>query len=374
MGINLLFEFVIGKRKTKEITIIFLIFYMFITGFSPSVTRASIMYILMLMASLLHRRTDMATSISLSLILILIYNPFLIQNIGLQFSYIGTIGIILLNKHVLSILKNIRIKNSKYKYIISKRTKDFLDKTKEILAVTMSAQISILPIMIYHFNIFGTYFLISNLLVSVIIAPIIILGFITIFVSIISKLITKIICISILNTLIQLLILISDISNLPFSKIYMKTPKVYNIIIYYCLIFVWYFLYQIYNSKQLNQTQRRIRNVIALAKYKAKLKQNKYIAVILCVSVIFATIKILPQNLEIHFVDVGQGDCTFITTPNNKTILIDGGGSALSNFDIGKRILIPYILDRGYTKIDYVIISHTDFDHVGRLDFANARI
>lgn len=73
---------------------------------------------------------------------------------------------------------------------------------------------------------------------------------------------------------------------------------------------------------------------------------------------------IIAKNLEIHFIDVGQGDCTFIITPNNKTILIDGGGSEFGNFDVGKSTLIPYILDRGYTKIDYIIISHFDSDHV----------
>ena len=79
---------------------------------------------------------------------------------------------------------------------------------------------------------------------------------------------------------------------------------------------------------------------------------------------IFA-INILPKNLQVHFIDVGQGDSTFIITPHNKTILIDGGGSLDKNFDIGEKTLVPYILDRGYTKIDYIFISHFDFDHVG---------
>ena len=59
--------------------------------------------------------------------------------------------------------------------------------------------------------------------------------------------------------------------------------------------------------------------------------------------------------MNIHFVDVGQGDCTFIETPQGKTILIDGGENSI----------LSYILDRGYTKIDYIIISHFDSDHVG---------
>ena len=58
-----------------------------------------------------------------------------------------------------------------------------------------------------------------------------------------------------------------------------------------------------------------------------------------------------------------NGDCTFIVTPQHKKILIDGGGSEFS--DIGKQVLIPYLLDRGVKRLDYVIISHFDTDHVG---------
>ena len=62
-------------------------------------------------------------------------------------------------------------------------------------------------------------------------------------------------------------------------------------------------------------------------------------------------------------IDVGQGDSTLIITPNNKKILIDGGGS--STYNVGENILIPYLLDRKIQKIDYIIISHFDQDHVG---------
>ena len=71
---------------------------------------------------------------------------------------------------------------------------------------------------------------------------------------------------------------------------------------------------------------------------------------------------LIPKDLKIFFIDVGQGDSTFIVTPTNKTILIDGGGQ--ENFDVGKKILLPYILSRGYTSIDYILISHFDTDHI----------
>lgn len=68
-------------------------------------------------------------------------------------------------------------------------------------------------------------------------------------------------------------------------------------------------------------------------------------------------------------IDVGQGDCTLIVTPNNKKILIDGGGSLSEEYDIGKSILQPYLLDRKIKTIDFLIISHFDFDHVRSVYF-----
>ena len=59
----------------------------------------------------------------------------------------------------------------------------------------------------------------------------------------------------------------------------------------------------------------------------------------------------------------GQGDSCLIVTPNNTKILIDGGGS--ETYDVGEQILLPYLLDRRITKIDYIICSHFDMDHIG---------
>ena len=61
-----------------------------------------------------------------------------------------------------------------------------------------------------------------------------------------------------------------------------------------------------------------------------------------------------------------------IVTPTNKRILIDGGGN--ENYDVGKNTLLPYLLDRGVKSLDYVIISHFDFDHIGGILYLMEKI
>ena len=137
------------------------------------------------------------------------------------------------------------------------------------------------------------------------------------------------------------------------------------------------FIYSSIKKKNLSQSNLRVKYVLDDIKYKfnnktkalkqkVRLKHFAFILVfVIALSFVIRFINI--NDLKIHFVDVGQGDCCFIQTPNNKTILIDGGGSEVGSFDVGKSTLLPYILDRGYTKIDYIIVSHFDTDHIGGL-------
>lgn len=174
-----------------------------------------------------------------------------------------------------------------------------------------------------------------------------------------------------LEFFINVLISISNFSNLPFSKIYVVTPKIFLVIFIYVLFIVFNYIYKIYHDRTLSITKIRFRNLIAVYKYrfiqyKEKYKKRSFI-ILLLIILIFSVFHFIPKELKIFFVDVGQGDCTFIVTPKNKTILIDGGGSTESDFDVGESTLLPYILDRGYKKIDLMFISHFDQDHIGGL-------
>lgn len=362
MLITIISQRIIGKKYGTVFVIVVLIFYMFLVGFTPSIVRACIMGILVNLAFLVHRKNNFWNSLALSLLLILINNPYSILNIGLQLSYLATIGIVGFSRKIRKKIDNFKfLKNN---LVIRKNNKiqTLVNKIKDNLSVMFSAQILILPIMIYNFNIIGTYFIISNLLVSVIIGTTIFLSILLITSSFIFFPISKIFS-HILTILLQLLIIISNISKLPFSKIYIPTPSILSIILYYVTIYILNFLDNVYSKE--SDSYYRIRNLIAIFKYRIRKNRLRVEKLIIATFVLMIIMNILPKNLKVHFIDVGQGDSTFIVTPHNKTILIDGGGSLNKNFDVGEKTLVPYILDRGYTKIDYIFVSHFDFDHVG---------
>lgn len=340
----------IGKKQAYYISIILIIEYMFLTGFSSSIIRAGIMGIILISSKIFYKNNDVLTNIAISALIILLKNPYTILDLSFQFSYGGTIGIILFQKFI---SKNFLEKIIKSKKII------------EIISVTISAQIIILPISIIQFNKLNIYFILTNLIIGFIIGPVMACGFIFLITLIINVKTAQIFSI-ILQIAIKALILTSQIAKLPYSNIYLPTPNFIQIIIYFLSIHIFMFIYYIYNTKNKTQTVKRFRNIISMIKFYLKYRmtpktksRTKIISIIIIALIM--VMQIIPKDLKVYFVDVNQGDSTFIVTPKGKTILIDGGGSSYTN--VGKNTLLPYILDRGYTKIDIAIISHMDLDH-----------
>lgn len=323
LGISMILSKLKFSRKTNKIcTILFLIFFIFLTGETPSVKRACFMAIMSIIATLIYRKSDTITNISTALLIILINNPFSINDIGLILSFSATIGIYFYYKLILNLF-NI------------KTTKNILNaisnKLKEIISVSFSAQITIFPISMLVFNKISLTFFLSNILVSLIIGIIIILGFLTVI-------FPFKICFIVLELLLEILKKIAEVfSNIPFSNVIVVTPKITFVICYYVvIILIWYLMFL-----RKKEFKRKLEKQLLTYVDKFKLvilKHKKQILIfILSIIIINQIINLIPKDLIIHFIDVGQGDSCLIITPKNKTILIDGGGSATSSFDVRKK-------------------------------------
>ena len=338
--------YLISKSKTPKrigyiITIINLLIFIIITGASYSVVRACIMAIVVIGAKICYRKENFFTSICISLIIILIQNPFAINDIGLKLSFMGTAGIVIFNKSITNFFIKLKIKQ----------------KIAEALSVTFSAQLMIMPITILNFNTISLTFFISNILASPLLGIIIIFGFISIFISSILNPISKILFL-ILHIFLELLILVSKVTEkIPGSSILVKTPNILFAIVYYILILFFNYFFVI---KQ-NPTRRFHKKIIKIITIKNIKNTVKVIVVVFLIMLLLTRIvRIINPTLKIYFIDVGQGDSTLIVTPKNKKILIDGGEGKTN-------VLFQYLLDRRINKIDYIIISHFDSDHCNGL-------
>lgn len=406
VGVNFILEKIINSKKIRDyILIFFLIFFLLLTGSSVSCMRACIMNIFAILCSIFYKRNNFYISLIISLFSIIILNPYNIFSVGMWLSYFGTLGIVFIYDFLYKMLcmsfklkkKTVKSENTEKDNYLKRIINNFKRFILKSFSLSISAQIFIIPIMLYVFNTFSLTFFISNIITSIFIDYVLAIGYISIFISFIVFPFSKFIS-YFEECMIYVIFKTADIvSKIPFSPIYITTPSIIYIIIYYFVLFgiiiyfkrhKFYILKTLfYNKKTILNFIRKdniynirnitffiknivtiVRNVlINLSKLVKKNKILKSIFIIIIIISLITNINRFNFNLQIYFVDVGQGDCTLIITPFGKRILIDGGEGNSDKYDYGKKVLFPYLLDRGIRKIDYLVISHADSDHIGGL-------
>ncbi len=375
LAVTYINKFLKRKRLGQVLMLIVIVLFMNLTGNTGSVVRSGIMAALGIIASIIHRKADIWNNMAIALLIQILLNPYIIFDVGVQLSYGGVIGIVAFNKIVTNQIEQlsnkirekfanlikgknkkneiIKIQNYEDKKEIANKSWNLCESIcnyiKESISVTISANIVIIPIMMYTFNTISFSFVISNLIAGAILGIIVLYAFALIFLyMVLHNFISPLFII--LNLMLKILISIAHICSLiPFSKIYVVTPNVVLIIFFYLFL---HLLVKKQNSMILSK------KTIAF-----------FTIAIVILNFIYPVITSKRDNLEINFIDVGQGDSTLIRV-SNKTILIDGGGSSYGEtFDVGEQTLFPYLLDRGIKTIDYVIVSHFDSDHCQGLNF-----
>lgn len=302
----------ISKNKIFHFIIvtIFLLVYMFLTNYTPSVVRASLFFIVLNIKKIFNLKVTNLELIIFLLLILLIYNPYYIYNSGFIYSFLISICLIYFNKNSNNYFKSLFITS--------------------IIAFLVSMPIT--TNLNYEINLFSP---ILNLFfvpfVSFIVFPLSLLNFMIIGID------------PLLGILINFLEKVSLLcSNIKILNIILCSIPIYIVVLYYIVIFL----------------------VIKKA-------QKRYIILLIILIIIHSNINCLNKYPIITMIDIGQGDSILIELPHNKgNILIDTGGETSfddkkNKYSIAKNTIIPYLKSRGIKKLDYLILSHGDFDHLG---------
>ena len=312
--LNRLFIFLFSylfKEKACYLSLIILFFYLFLLDFSISAMRAFICITL----SLIDKKQKFTSLdyLSLSGFILLIIEPLNVFNLSFIMSYTLTF-VLLLSKQV---LKN---RNSFQKNIL----------------LSFIAFLTMIPIQLsinYKIN-FISFF--SNILLTYIVLFLFICSIISLSISFLSG--------NIFGFLYQFFFkTINSLAKNTPSLIF-GAPSTFFIILFYIILF---FVF------------------LSIESNKLKIFITNFMFLILLLFFNYYKNNFKPYE-QITFLDVYQGDCAILEAKWGKGVmLIDTGG--IKNKDIATEKIIPYLEYKGIKQIDYVIISHDDFDHNGAL-------
>ncbi len=302
---KLLKKIKINENNIFKITSIILVLYLLLVGFSPSILRGVLFYILFKINNIYYFYIKPVNLFLLIISLSLLINPNYIFDVGFQYSYLISLALI-------SLSKNIKSSN----YFIS------------LLKVSITSFIVSIPISLYNFYQINIMSIFYNLffvpLISLLIFP---FSLIVIF-------------IKPLEPIYNFIILIEENLSLIISKIFLGK-------LIFCKVhFMVYIIYFI---------------IVLIYIFRNK-KEYLYLLLIL-LSIHYFYPKILKETY-ISYLDVGQGDSILIHK-DNKNILIDTGGSLTTSGNISNNTIIPYLKSKGINKVDYLILTHGDADHMG---------
>ncbi|GET94934.1 hypothetical protein LamDB_10560 [Bacillus anthracis] len=324
---------------TREIATVCLIFfipiYMILAGASPSVIRASITGVLMLIAFMCSIRLSSLDALSITAICMLIFDPYLVFNIGFQFSFVGSFAL-LLSAPLLLESGNGVIRNSIY--------------------ISLISQLVSTPILLYHFGYYSPYSIFLNILyvpfLSLIVLPCSIIILICLpIIPFLAKSFANVLSIG-LNLSNDFL---SYCESLPFTRLnFGQTPIL--LVALYCVSII----------SVLMVWERRISKGMVFI----------FAGIFLFISTGHYVYPYFRESGSVTFLDVGQGDAILIRLPYDQEIyLIDTGGTIRLNkeewqrkkheFSVGNDVLIPYLQKEGIKKIDKLIVTHGDADHIG---------
>jgi len=315
------------------LTSILLIYYIFLTGSAPSVTRSVIMAIVFLFGKLLERKSDIYNTLAFSAIIILLIDAKQLFQPGFQLSFAAVLSIVYLYPKVYRLRELLPERIREFKIVII---------IFSLFSVSVAAGIGTLPFISIYFNKISLISFLANLIIVPLVNVVLALGMLTTILAYISNWLASIYAEVTSFITWFLLKCVSIFGNVPFAYVDAKFTLT-SVLIFYTIIGVFVNLGNREIIKRFVLLVLILLNVWFYGSYIINDKQHR-----LCVT----------------FLDVGQGDAIFIEFPDGKTMLVDGGPKTFG-MDAGNRFIIPFLKYERIKKINTIIVTHPDADHLG---------
>lgn len=307
--------------------------YVIVSGLTPPVIRSIFMGCAALGALVLHRENDAFTALSAAALVMLMYEPRWLYDISFQLSFGATAGLVVLYRPLTEIL--------------SRYLPPWLAGP---LAVTAAAQCGVLPLLAHYFATFSLVSFPANVIVVPLVEIVVVLGLLAALASLANPWLGGGLYLLGGEVLTLVLKLTGWFATWPGATIYLPAGNFATGTAYYAAL-AW------------NVGLRPAWMPEPMTVW--RLHPRWCAGTLLTAAGIFLAGGMAPQPLQVHFIDVGQGAASVLITPHNHVIMIDTGGNSGSDFDIGERVVVPYLRHIGVRHIDYLFLTHGHADHAG---------
>ena len=347
------FSFATSSALTIAVVTLFAI----TSGMGIATIRAFVMFILKLIGEILGRKYDYITAISLSALILLADNPFIIINSGFQMSFCAMITITIIWPKVV--------------YLINIKS-----KIANSIVFSLCIGIFMNPVIAYNYFQLPTYSFMLNIIVVPLLGIVVISAIAGSGMGFLSILMGKTALTPGCLILEVYTFLCENVLKIPGAVIVVGKPTIKIIVLYYMVIVFFLFCFTLVRKnyekdcnikEMIDENGKKVISSQIILKKQRKFDFKIRLAVV-GISILsgFFIYYTPSKGLDIQFMDVGQGDGIFIKADDGTTITIDGGSSDVKN--VAKYRMIPCIKASGTGVIDYAVITHADKDHISGIE------
>jgi competence protein ComEC len=343
-----LFSRMFGDRRGAVIAILGIVLYTFIVGADAAVVRAAIMGSLALFARQVGRRQAALNTLLAVAMLMCLWNPLYLWDVGFQLSFFATLGLILYAQPFSKFANGIITK-----YLPASAGERAAQLFSEFVLLTLAAQLTTIPIMAYHFQRISLVSFIANPFILPAQPAVMILGGLAVLLSHVWFALGQLAAWIAWPFVVYTIRVVELFDRVPHGTIYLGDFSVWFVVLFYAallsLTFGW------------SSFRERIRSVGQKAG--AVAVGGGIVVLVVGLLLVWRAASAVPDGLlHVTFMDVGSADGVLIETPSGRTILVNGGASVTTLSDeLGRRISS---FDR---KLDWLVVASTDEEQVAAL-------
>lgn len=321
----------IPERLALLLTLGAVALFALVTGLQAPVVRAGLMAGALLLGRLWQRPGEVYNGLGLAALIILGWQPASLLSLSFQLSFVATLSLVALSRPIAAF------------FPAAWRTHPWAGEWVLLpLCACLAAQAGTAPLLAWHFNQFSPISLLANLVVLPLLNLALALGMLTALTGWCLPLVATAFNGSNYLVLELAIHLVDLFAGMPYASVSLARPGPVALVCWVLLCFC-----------------------LAFARRPAARRIALYTALVWGNTAVWAPRLRTPQ-LEVFFLDVGQGDAALVRLPDGRALLIDGGERS-PDFDQGERVILPVLRHLGIDRLEAVVASHPHNDHIGGL-------